>query len=174
MTTINRNINTTSVDCGTGHSTSDTCYITCNYIEDNSGLTANCGDAGKCYIDCDEQKCLRDGIINATFTNSLEIFATGRECVKGTQIYLPYNGNATIIVDTQGLTGMDGIIKQAVIHSQSTDYIHVECNDPLNNDNTKDICKELDILAADATHLSVTINGADFYNGAIIECPTNS
>eukprot|EP01084_Bolivina_argentea_P277581 473939_1 len=173
-TTINRTISTTTVDCGTGHSAADTCYITCSYVQDNAALEANCGDVGKCYIDCDEQKCLRDGIINATLANSLEIFGTGRECLKGSHIYLPYNGNATIIIDTQGSYGMDGIIKQAFIHSQFTDYIHVECNDPLRDDGTKDICRELNILAADATHLSVIINGADMYGGAVIECPTNS
>eukprot|EP01084_Bolivina_argentea_P056812 103910_1 len=177
-TKILKNITSNNpVSCGIGNNPDDICYIDCENTSDNSGVIADCGDAGNCYINCDRQKCLRDGIINATYANSLQIVATAKECLKACQIYLPSNGNATIIVNTGLNGGNDGIAKAAKIYSQSTDHIHFECNDPLKNDNSKDECNEVDIFAGSANYLSVTINGGAWNENSgrgSIHCPYNS
>ena len=75
----------------------DICIIHCDE-KDEKNYIFNCGQAGECYIECEEKKCGVESIINATNSNNLYVNqgVDGNDCLKDVlAVYVPSNGNAT-------------------------------------------------------------------------------
>eukprot|EP01083_Nonionella_stella_P138308 420913_1 len=120
QTITNANDESNGVHCGTNRTNTDTCKIKCENESDRKLIPRN----------CHKKRCMRESVINATLARTLTINATNMECLKLASVYLPIDGSATIIIDTQGVSGMDGIAKEATFYSQSTHHIDLTCHDP--------------------------------------------
>eukprot|EP01084_Bolivina_argentea_P304462 525810_1 len=174
--------NNVDIDCDAGPSgklgPNDICRIVCD-LDGNDISSIDCGSAGTCILECPGQGCMKYKPMNASNSKNLEIYATGGDCIDNIDLYLPINGNATIVIDTEGVTDIDNIAQGAKLFSQSTDHIWITCIDsnPFADPGAAfDECEDLEIYATDAQFLSITSIGAelDRVGGGEIHCPENS
>eukprot|EP01084_Bolivina_argentea_P304465 525822_1 len=96
--------NNIDIDCDAGPNgqlgANDICRIVCNLIGDISSI--NCRSAGTCILECTGEACMKYTSMYATNSNNLEVYASGSDCIDNIDLYLPKNGNATIVIDTEG------------------------------------------------------------------------
>eukprot|EP01084_Bolivina_argentea_P246257 412166_1 len=157
---INPVSTSTSLFCDNA-TTNDTCIINCNLTYAVKESTINCGNAGECIINCYTKMCIEKAIINATNSKDFYIYAgatdTSQErCISDTDIYLPINGNATIIANNSGNEGEDYIIDDVTIYSQSTNRILISCIGSDNYQRDRN-CDFKEIRASDAQYLEFHI-----------------
>eukprot|EP01084_Bolivina_argentea_P175711 304221_1 len=171
----------TDVDCNAGPQgilgPDDICRIQCNVNTILNIGDIHCHSAGTCRLECTHGTCFKSRTLNATNSLNLEVYASGDECIASSQFYLPNGGNASILVNTEGLTNHNNIADAAKFYSQSTDHIWITCIDPRADIISDNECEDMDIYAADARFLSLTSIGAEM-NGKTgnleVHCPVNS
>eukprot|EP01084_Bolivina_argentea_P096540 173546_1 len=171
----------TDIDCDADGvlGPNDICLIRCDIDTDIGNI--DCKSAGTCILECVGYNgsfstgCFETQILNATNTQNLQIYASGESCMERSEIYMPYRGNATIIIDTEGANA-DRIAESTIFHSQSTDHIFITCIDIFDTGNGE--CQDMQIFASDAHFLLLTSIGAETYSfagsGFEVHCPVDS
>eukprot|EP01084_Bolivina_argentea_P017919 33407_1 len=162
LTSSNSGADYTCTETGQG----STCTIHCNQV-DQRGYNFNCGTAEDCYFYCDEQKCAKEAVINASNSNNLYVIASGRECMKKSTVNAPNYGNAYLSMPSS----LKGFKEMNVKSGTHTKNIIIDCD---STQTDKDECKLMNVYASTAEYLEINIaNGIEFEE-AIIECPVNS
>eukprot|EP01083_Nonionella_stella_P114948 340268_1 len=153
-------------------SNSISCHIYCDKESHSNRNIYDCNDADACYFHCDAKSCGWDSVVNATNANNLYITQSkaGEKCLDSATVTTPNHGNAYLSTQSKkGFVGMD-----LYAGTNAKDIIIDTSNGVEEKKGAGDNFKGMNIYAATALYLSITIGRNLEWSEGILECPVNS
>ena len=142
----------------------------CDEHEGTSNAVFRCGNVNECHFTCEQYRCAKYAVIDASNANQLYIHSTdnSQECFLEADFLLPDHGNATFTSDPNAVRAFKGTFIES---GTNTSNIIIDIQGKGVND---DDLIGMVISAKTAQYVEVTIsNGMKWRNGELY-CPVNS